>query len=124
MAYSVCAFRATTGIAVRSNNNILCAAVIGGSIVNFFGCPADGQIMERLMQSIKVNQARESCLRFIFSDAVVSLSVAANATFEDIARMLGELSNQRCGIPVAIDLTLPVAIDITPSPANRAAHYH
>jgi hypothetical protein len=37
---------------------------------------------------------------------VVSFSLAANATFEDIARTFGELSNQRYGDPVAIDVTL------------------
>jgi hypothetical protein len=60
------------------------------------------------MYSLQVDHARDGRLRFVFDDAVVSFSLAANATFEDIARTFGELSNQRYGDPVAIDVTLAV----------------
>lgn len=61
------------------------------------------------MRPIQVHQVREHRLRFIFSDTTVSLNLAANATFEDIARTLDELPNQRYGDPVAIDVTLRAA---------------
>jgi hypothetical protein len=47
-------------------------------------------------------------LRFIFGGAVFSFGLAADATFEDIARTLGELSSQRYGDPLAIDVTFAV----------------
>jgi hypothetical protein len=53
-----------------------------------------------------MDNAGDSRLRFVFGDTVVSSSLAANATFEDVARTLGELSNERYGNPVAIDVTL------------------
>jgi hypothetical protein len=64
--------------------------------------------MENVMQPIQVDHAGDSRLRFVFSDTVVSLSLAANATFEDIARTLGDLPPQHYGNPVAIDVTLAV----------------
>lgn len=48
----------------------------------------------------------ENKLRFVFSDTVVSASLADNSTLEDIARMLRELSGQRYGSPLAIDVTM------------------
>jgi hypothetical protein len=60
------------------------------------------------MQPIQVGHATDRRLRFVFDDAVVSFGLAAHATFEDIARTLGELSNQRYGNPVAIDVILAV----------------
>ena len=57
------------------------------------------------MQPIQVDP-RDSRLRVVFDDAVVSFGLAVNATFEDIARTMGELSNRRYGDPVAIDVTL------------------
>ena len=42
-------------------------------------------------------------LRFVFDDAVVSFSLAANATFEDIARTLEQLAPRHYGDPLAID---------------------
>lgn len=50
--------------------------------------------------------ANPSRLRIVFSDAVVSCSLAADATFGEIAETLVELSNQRYGDPVAIEVTL------------------
>ena len=58
------------------------------------------------MLLIQAEHAGRSRLRVVFSDAVVSCSLAADATFGEIARTLGELSNPRCGDPVAIDVTL------------------
>ena len=68
------------------------------------------------MQPTIAYQAADSRLRFVFSDKVVSLSLAADATFEDIARTLGEFSNPRYCNPVSIDVTL--------SPARRAVLLH
>lgn len=58
------------------------------------------------MQPIQVDHVRGSRLRFIFSDTVVSVDLAADATFGEIARTLGKLSRKRYGYPVAIDVTL------------------
>jgi hypothetical protein len=60
------------------------------------------------VQPIQVDHASDSRLRFVFDDAVVSFGLAVNATFEDIARTMGKLSNRRYGNPVAIDVTLAV----------------
>ena len=61
------------------------------------------------MRPIQVYQVPKHRLRVTFSDMTVSLSLAANATFEDIARTLDELPNQHYGDPVAIDVTLRAA---------------
>jgi hypothetical protein len=45
-------------------------------------------------------------LRFIFDDAVVSLTLATDSTIEDIARILGGLPEPRYRAPVSIDITL------------------
>jgi hypothetical protein len=58
------------------------------------------------MDTIQMDNAGSSRLRFVFDDAVVSLNVAANATFEDIAKMLGELAPLHQGNPVAISVTM------------------
>jgi hypothetical protein len=58
------------------------------------------------MPSIPISHVPDNRLRFIFSDAVVAIRLAANATLEDIARTLGELPRQRYGDPLAIDVTL------------------
>jgi hypothetical protein len=58
------------------------------------------------MQPIQVDHTVDSRLRFVFDDKVVSFNLAANATFADVARTLGELANRRYGNPVAIDVTL------------------
>jgi hypothetical protein len=80
------------------------------------GCQDDGRIMESFMQPIRIDHATDSRLRIVFSDKVVSLSLAADATFEDIARKLGEFSNSQYRNPVSIDVTL--------SPASCAAPLH
>lgn len=58
------------------------------------------------MQTIQVDHAAVNRLRCIFDGKVVSLSFAADAAFGEVARTLGELSDQRYGNPVAIDVTL------------------
>ena len=58
------------------------------------------------MPSIPVGHVPDNRLRFIFNDTVVAVRLAANATFEDIARTLGNLPRQRYGDPLAIDVTL------------------
>jgi hypothetical protein len=60
------------------------------------------------MQPIQVDHAGDSRLRFVFSDKVVSFSLAADTTFGEIARTLAKLSNPRYGNPVAIDVTLAI----------------
>lgn len=45
-------------------------------------------------------------LRFVFDDAVLSFSLAADATFEEIALKFGEVSNHHPGKPVAIDVRM------------------
>ena len=58
------------------------------------------------MQPIQAGHTGGSRLRFVFDDGVVSFGLAADVTFGDIARTLGELSSRRYGSPVAIDVTL------------------
>ncbi len=58
------------------------------------------------MQFIQSDHSNDSCLRFVFDDAVVSFDLAVDATFEDIARVLGELMSRHRGNPIAIDVTL------------------
>jgi hypothetical protein len=55
-------------------------------------------------------------LRFVFDDALVSLNLALDATFEDVARKWAELAPQHHGNPIAIDVTMPVTRG---SPASR-----
>ena len=57
------------------------------------------------MQSIQGHPAPHGRLRFVFRDTVVSLGIVADLTFGEIARTLRELSRQRFGDPVAIDVT-------------------
>jgi hypothetical protein len=58
------------------------------------------------MHHTQIDHASDRQVGFVFGDAVVSLDLAAGATFEDIARTLGELKAARRGNPVAIDVTL------------------
>ena len=58
------------------------------------------------MQTAQVDHSGESRLRFVFHDAVVSMNLAADATLEEVARRLSELSSRRHRNPVAIDVTL------------------
>jgi len=45
-------------------------------------------------------------LRLVFDNAVMSFSLAADATLEDVALRLTKVSRRRYGTPVAIDVTL------------------
>jgi hypothetical protein len=58
------------------------------------------------MQSIQTNHMTDSRLRFVFNHSVMSLNLASDATFGEVAHTLGELSNRRYGHPVAIDVRL------------------
>ena len=49
---------------------------------------------------------RDTRLRFVFDDTVMSYSVAADATFGDIAAKLREVAGRRRCKPVAIDVTV------------------
>lgn len=64
------------------------------------------------MQPVHVDHARNSRLRFVFDDAVLSCRLAANATFADIAGALGDVASRHDGVPVAVDVTFAV----TPMP--------
>ena len=58
------------------------------------------------MRTHHVDHARSSHVRFVFNEKVVSLNVAAAVTFGDVARTFDELSSERYGHPVMVDLTL------------------
>jgi hypothetical protein len=58
------------------------------------------------MQPTQTDHARQRRLRIVFDDAVVSFSLAAEETLGEIARRLGELSDQRRRRPVAVELTV------------------
>ena len=58
------------------------------------------------MQSNQVDSAENGHLRVVFGGTVMSFSLAANATFEDVPRKLDRISIPRYGRPVAIDVTL------------------
>jgi hypothetical protein len=70
-------------------------------------CPLVGT--ESTMRTIRMNNAGDGRLRFVFEDAVLSFNLAASPTFEDIARSLRALA-PRHGELVAIDLTLAVSL--------------
>jgi hypothetical protein len=60
--------------------------------------------METIMQSNPPINAPGARLRFVFSDAVMSFDLMANATFEDIALKLWDPALQGYGNPIAIDV--------------------
>jgi hypothetical protein len=64
--------------------------------------------LRRPVQPIQFDSAGYRRLRFVFSDGVISLTLATDATFEDIARNLDDLAARHCGKPAAIDVTLAV----------------
>jgi hypothetical protein len=77
------------------------------------------------MQSVQVDHTGDTRLRFVFDDGVVSFSLAAHATFEDIARTLGELAQQHYSNPLAIDVTFAVPSESFGSPyvlSSKLAH--
>jgi len=58
------------------------------------------------MHPIHADNARDSRLRLVFNDTVMSFDLAADATFGEIARTLGEQSCRRHGHAIAIDVRL------------------
>jgi hypothetical protein len=62
--------------------------------------------LENIMQYVHTQKAERSSLRLVFSDKVVSLGFAANATMGDVARALRSITVRNYGSPVAIDVTL------------------
>ena len=58
------------------------------------------------MRRVQLDHARLRRLRVVFGDTVLSYSLAADATFGEVARRLDEPSARRHGNPVAIDVTL------------------
>ena len=58
------------------------------------------------MYPIRMDNAGANRLRFVFDDAVVSIRLAADATFADIAQTFGELAPRHHGSPLVIDVTL------------------
>jgi hypothetical protein len=62
--------------------------------------------MEKPLQLNQVKTGGDSRLRFVFDDAVISLRLASDATFEDIARTLEKVGAKHRHKPVAIDVRL------------------
>jgi hypothetical protein len=58
------------------------------------------------MLYVQHDQIKQSRLRFVFDDKVVSLDLGADATMGDIASALLAFSPLEYGTPVAIDVTL------------------
>ena len=58
------------------------------------------------MQLVQVAHPAESRVRFVFDDGVVSMNLAADAVFADVARIADELAAWDHGIPIAIDVTV------------------
>lgn len=71
------------------------------------------------MQPIQVDHAGDNRLRFVFDDAVVSLNLDAHASFEDIARTLGELAREHHINPRAIDITFAVPSESAKTKSKR-----
>lgn len=57
------------------------------------------------MHQTSVDHSGDSRVRFVFSDMVVSRTLAADATLEDVARILGDLNSAGYWYPRAIDVT-------------------
>ncbi len=64
------------------------------------------------MQYKRGERAADSRLRLVFPDAVMSFSLAADATFEDVARRLRDMSIRRFGDPLAIDVIIASGADL------------
>ena len=67
--------------------------------------------MEKLMPAMSRPVVRDSRLRFVFSDTVVSCRIAADMTLGEIASRCGEVSDRLTRDPVAVDVTLGVPRD-------------
>jgi hypothetical protein len=58
------------------------------------------------MPIVHADNVKESHLRFVFSDAVVSLPLAESATFQDVALTLRDLARESHGDLVSIVVVL------------------
>jgi hypothetical protein len=58
------------------------------------------------MPKTQTDTARQSLLRVVFDDQVLSFDLAADATLGEIARKLGRLPKRRYGRPIAVDVML------------------
>lgn len=76
------------------------------------------------MKTIRTDLAQDHSLRVAFSEAMVTLSLSANATFGDIARKLGKLSKRRYGTPTDICVTLGPASRTLPLEISRRLPVH
>lgn len=74
------------------------------------------------MLPLRTNSTRDSRLRVVFDDMVVSMRLAPNATFGDVARTLGELTPRHPGGPVGLDVrfAVPVRRPARPGEARHA----
>jgi len=70
------------------------------------------------MHPVHVDPAEDRRLRFVFNHAVVSLGLASDSTFEDVARALASLSTRHYGKPVAIDVTMGSPVSASAQPAG------
>jgi len=57
------------------------------------------------MEHARINHAGDGCVRVVFNDSSLSLSLAADVTFGELAQMLGDFPNQRYGDPLGIAVT-------------------
>jgi hypothetical protein len=76
------------------------------------------------MKTIQTDLAQDNSLRVVFSEAMVTLNLSANATFGDIARKLGKLSKRRYGNPRDISVTLGPASRTLPLEISRRLPVH
>lgn len=60
------------------------------------------------MHRISADQPQDGRLRFLFEDTVVSVGLAPNATFGDIALALDQVKQAHHRHPVAIDVLFAV----------------
>ncbi len=74
------------------------------------------------MYNISANQPQDGRLRFMFDDTVVSVGLAPNATFGDIALALDHVKQTHHGHPVAVDVmfAVPPRSDVMSGPYQHA----
>jgi hypothetical protein len=65
-------------------------------------------------------RADDSHLRFVLGDRVVSFSLAADTTFGEVARTLGEYSDEHHGDPSSIVVTVARTMLKSPRQAAQA----
>ena len=67
------------------------------------------------MQPTHVDQPQSKLLRFVFDDKVVSFDLDTDATLQDVARAFGKFPKQYRRKVVAIDVTIPTAVNASTS---------